>query len=686
MTSDTPVPDKSEPSTTASSVAAQAVNTLAWLRDQTEVAVPVYQRHYRWDIDRCRRLLDDIRTVGAHPDGPPHFIGSILTARSDADGPTVLIDGQQRITTLMLIMAAIGNIRQAADPPRTGELEPLLAQPGRPGQPKLRLHPRQQPVLANLLFNPERGPFEPGESELADNYEFLLADIDHDPHLVWAGLERLEHVVISLGDGSSPQQVFESLNSTSAPLRDHELVHNYVLMNLPYDHQHQVEARYWQPIEEHTGEFIDQFLRDYLIQRTGRDTHLNSDHGVYEAFKAEFSALSPDTIDHDTNAPEWAESAAVYRDLLDPDNPTVTDPQIRTQLHDINTFGTAMYPIVMATYRDWKHGTIDRTELIDTLDQLQALYLRRMVVGQSRDHLAAQLCRRRTQYGHTQLARDIARRSPSDERVRNALQYRSVPHAGYVLRRLDPTTTDLANLEIEHIFPQTPAVTWTAEPNGPSWSTFPVDEQARYHELTNTLGNLVLLEQPLNAGAGNRPFAEKRDNYYAHSQIASVQELAGLERWDRVAIQQRTAELTDRFVETWPTTTDELADIDVEQLTPILDAQRRPGYYPGWKTELAYAKYRGQLWEVHNHKELYRQVFHELWRSQQDDVLDLYASRAESPIVTTAEPGRQWDALDVTHFLFMGYFPQYALGEAQTVLDELGLADEVFVKYAIDDD
>lgn len=665
---------------TATTVDATATNTIAWLSNQVEIAVPVYQRHYRWDTDRCRRLLDDIRGAADGGAGRPHFLGSVLVTDS-----TVLIDGQQRITTLMLIIAAVRDTLPSNDPAVT-EVHRLLVHPDLPERPRLRLHDRQHDALTSIVFDPGWMLLDPGASTIEDNYQFVRAEIQHAPHRVLDGLHQLEHVLITLQAGANPQQVFESLNSTSAPLRDHELVHNYVLMGLPLGHQLQVETQYWQPIEEHTGDFVDQFLRDYLIQRTGRDTHLNTDNGVYKAFKAEFADLSPDTIDNDTYAPEWLEYAAAYRDLLDPDNPTVTDPDVRTQLHDVNTFGTAMYPIVMATYRDWKHGTLDTAELIDTLDQLQALYLRRMVVGQSRDHLAAQLCRRRNQYGHNQLARDIARRSPSDERVANALAYRPAPHAGYVLRRLDPTTTGRADLEIEHIFPQTPAPTWTAEPNGPTWATFPVDEQARYHELTNTLGNLVLLEQPLNAGAGNRSFADKRDNYYAHSEIASVQELAGLERWDRYAIQRRTTELTAKFIETWPTATEELEDIDIEQLTPVLDAERRPGHYPGWKTELAYAKYRGQIWEVHNYKELYRQVFRELWRRQRTELLDFYATRSESPIVTTTESGRQWDALDGTHFLFTGYFPQYALFEAQTVLDELGIADEVFVKYAINDE
>ena len=104
---------------TATNVEAVAVNTIEWLSaPQTTIVVPVYQRQYRWDIGGCEQLLSDIRTVAASADDHRHFIGSILSAHDDADAPEdlILIDGQQRITTLMLLVAALHHSVRDTDP------------------------------------------------------------------------------------------------------------------------------------------------------------------------------------------------------------------------------------------------------------------------------------------------------------------------------------------------------------------------------------------------------------------------------------------------------------------------------------------------------------------------------------------------------------------------------------------
>src|SRR4051812_26222331 len=92
-------------------VVATGVNTVQWLAEAvTTMAVPVYQRHYRWDIDRCSRLLGDIRAIADTDEGRTHFIGSILATANKSDAPVLtLIDGQQRITTLTLLAAALHN-------------------------------------------------------------------------------------------------------------------------------------------------------------------------------------------------------------------------------------------------------------------------------------------------------------------------------------------------------------------------------------------------------------------------------------------------------------------------------------------------------------------------------------------------------------------------------------------------
>jgi len=449
-------------------VEARGVNTVEWLAEAvTTIAVPVYQRHYRWDLDRCSRLLEDIRAVADAGERQTHFIGSILaTADTDDAAAHTLIDGQQRLTTLTLLAAALHSTVHPNDPALAGELRRLLVHPSREGGTKLLPHRGRDKELADIIGGraPQR---EPGESPFNDNYEFFLREVQRDADRVWRGLRRLEHVFISLRDNAHPQQVFESLNSTGAPLKNHELVHNYVLMRLSHAEQTGIEDEYWIPIEQNTGDRIDGFLRDYLIQRTGRDSEFVGEHGVYGVFKKEFPGLTADSLTR--AAEEWRELSEVYHILLNPVQ--ADDSDIAAQFGYVNVFGSAMYPLVMAVYRDYQRKIIGRYELLETLEGLQSLFLRKMVVGESRDHLAAQLCRRlnksrHSERRHDQVIREIVRRTPSNERVANALKYRTLPHAGYVLQRLETDglkglelEREIARLkglelEIEHVFPQ----------------------------------------------------------------------------------------------------------------------------------------------------------------------------------------------------------------------------------------
>src|SRR5690606_10385181 len=126
---------------TATNVEATAVNTIEWLSaPDTTIVVPVYQRQYRWDIGGCERLLADVRAVAGEDGAHRHFIGSILSAQDSSDTDLILIDGQQRITTLMLLVAALHHAVRESDPVMAAELERVLIRPDDPTRTKLRPH------------------------------------------------------------------------------------------------------------------------------------------------------------------------------------------------------------------------------------------------------------------------------------------------------------------------------------------------------------------------------------------------------------------------------------------------------------------------------------------------------------------------------------------------------------------
>lgn len=662
---------------TATNITATAVNTIRWLSAaNTTIVVPVYQRQYRWDIGGCEQLLADIRAVADSDDLHRHFIGSILSAGSTASEELVLIDGQQRITTLMLLIAALHHTvqgQQFGDHALATELEQVLVLAGDGSRTKLRPHRAWADVFESVVLGRRLAGDDLRDSRFDDNYAFFRSQVPaEEVPRIWAGLQRLEHVAITLGAEANAQQIFESLNSTGEPLRDHELIHNYVLMGLSHAEQTEIEASYWLPIEQNTGESIAGFWRHYLVMTTGREIDVSDGRGVYDAFRHEFPRLDLETLR--TLAAEWSANSAVYRILLEPS--LEPDAELARQLGYVNTVGRGMYPLVMRAYRDYSRGAMDRDALIGALEHIQSLLLRRTVVGLSNDRLVARLCRARDA-GPQSLDAAIARITPSDARVRVELKYGALPHPAYVLGRLAGVDT-LAELDVEHIFPLGPGDAWSGD-GVREWADYSDDEQNSHRALADSLGNLTLLEESFAERAVDASFPEKRTAIYARSSIAATRELADTSAWGTAAIAERTARLTADFLAIWARPT--AAGIDDDGLTPILDAQRRRGWPRGWQREFEYVEYRGEHWEVPDIKYLFNRIFTRLWADDRDTVT-AFSARRGGPIFEARAWNGHWDSLDETHFLYMGWDSKYMLTAVQGVLDETGLASEVFVKYS----
>lgn len=659
----------------ATNVDAHAVNTVGWLSSpETNIVVPVYQRQYRWDIGGCEQLLADIRAVAGADGRTMHFIGSILSAGAEdrGDAELVLIDGQQRITTLMLLIAALHHTVQGDDPTMAADLERVLVRAASPERTKLRPHRAWADVFEAVVLD-RHAPDAARDSRFDDNYAFFRSQISREEApAIWRGLQKLEHVAITLGPGANAQQIFESLNSTGEPLRDHELIHNYVLMGLAHAEQIEIEDEYWLPIEQNTGESIAAFWRHYLVMRTGREVALSGGRGVYDAFRAEFPRLEPDTLR--AAAVEWKAYSEIYRVLLDPAH--APDAAVSRELGYLNVFGRGMYPLIMQAYADWLAAASGTDELLRTIGYVQALLLRRTVSGLTNDRLVARLCRARAE-GVDALERAISRITPSDERVRVGLKYAELPHPAAVLARLSDVPS-AAELQLEHIFPLAPGDAWSGD-GVRTWAEYTDDEQNSHRALAKTLGNLTLLEDDLADRAFDKSFPEKQRAAYARSALEISRDLADAPGWNTAAISARSAALGERFLAIWPKPP--VVAIDDDDLTPILDARRRRGWPRGWQREWDYVEYRGEHWEVYDVKYLFNRVFKRLWADARGAV-ETYSARRGGPVYAEKAWNGQWDALDEQHFLYMGWDSHYMLGAVQGVLEEAGFSSEVFVKYS----
>lgn len=658
--------------TTATNIEATAVNTLSWLASlDATIVVPVYQRQYRWDIGGCEQLLSDVRAVADSDPHHMHFIGSVLSS-TDGDGDDlVLIDGQQRITTLMLLIAALHHTVQHDDTELAGVLERVLTGPD--GRTKLRPHEAWADVFESVVFDDRPADGSLRDSRFDDNYAFFRSKISRgDAAHIWRGLQKLEHVAITLGAGANAQQIFASLNSTGEPLRDHELIHNYVLMGLSHAQQRQIEEEFWLPIERNTGASIAAFWRHYMVMLTGREVAASGDHGVYGEFRSRFPRLDVDTLRR--HAAHWRASSEVYRTLLEPESET--DAELSQRLQQLAVVGKGMNPLVMRALMELRSGEAERETVLRTLDAVQTLLLRRAVAGLPLDRLVARLCRARDE-SESALTAAIARITPSDERMRAALRFAELPHPAYVLARL-AGIEDSREFAVDHIAPLSPAATWSGDGER-VWADYTDDEQNSHRALAKTLGNLALLEDELALRVLDASFVDKRDRAYARSAVAQTRALADVGAWDTTGIAARARVLTERFIEVWPRA--DVVGIDDDGLTPVLDAVLRRGFPPGWQREFAYVEYRGEHWEVPDVKYLFNRIFKRLWADDRDSVVR-FSARRGGPVYGSKAWNGQWDALDEAHFLYMGWDLHYMLSAVQGVLDEAGFAPEVFVKYS----
>ncbi len=665
-------------------VTAEGAMTVDWIVSAPTISIPVYQREYRWSQETCHQLLRDIRAIAEAPVGRTHFIGSILASKEE-NGDLTLVDGQQRITTLMLVMAAVRDLAGTSDEALAAEVAAILRTPGDPSRVRLQPHDRYVKVVRALMTT---APTTVGDSSFEQNYEFFLGELADDWRQVWSGLQRLEHVAIELGSGANPQQIFESLNSTGARLSDDELIHNYIHMGRSREQQDELESRVWLPIEVPTSGATREFWRDYLVATSPTQPDFVGDFGVYKAFAKRY----PDPLRDLTTevGAEWVRYAKCYGVLLTPDAesdhnnqeqqaPKIPiDPDVLEQLLLVRMFEGGPRPLMLRVYDDLLAGTIDKSVFVETSERLQSMWVRRALVNLSLDiGIIGTICRELQESGYP--VDGLITRTPEDPRVRLALTHASVPHVGYVLRRIQKPPVDVGDLQIEHIHPQTPADDWSGDEGKTKWGGLTNDQQAKFRTVLNTIGNLTLLEPPLNQGAGNRPFHLKK-GYYTKSVVPETNELASKSSWDYDAITTRTRTLTQQFLEIWTRPSDVPMDAP-DDLVRVVDLSVPLGMADPEMFE--YVVFEGEVWgDVNNVKALLAKVGYTLWLRDQERFLAtehgglIHKTRTRSTKYVKLPDGQLMYAAWATHFL---------LEALQESLTTFGLDDRVRVKLMASD-
>lgn len=553
---------------------ANPVPLLSLLGSGAQFTIPIWQRIYSWTEQECRRLWEDILWVGSSGDSvKAHFINSIVYVGPDIHSlagynPVLVIDGQQRLTTVTLILEALA--RRIADEP-VDDISAerirgayLLAQHNS-GDRRFRLILTQtdKQTLCAILDG-QQLPQDCSE-QLTKNFDFFRKELQSIENLdvVYKGLAKLMVVEIGLNsEHDNAQLIFESMNSTGLPLSQSDLIRNHVLMSLSPNDQIRLYENYWRQMEilfgqkEYKNRF-DKFMRNYLTIKT---REIPGEKNVYESFKGTFKLHASGIEKVDEVVADVRKYAEYYCAIaLDREN----DPDLALAFRDIRELkAEATYPFLLEMYDDFASGNLAKHDFISAIRLVESYVFRRVVCDIATNTHNATFSTfgrsiQKDDYLNSIRRHFHSRRFPEDEDFKELFVEREMyklsdKRINYCLRRLEnhdskePVSVGKPGYTVEHILPQTPSLSadWKSM-LGSDWSTV-------REEYLHRIGNLTLTGY--NSEYGSRPFNEKRDmkDGFKDSPLHLNKGLATLDRWDADAMEERGRELAERAVEVWP--------------------------------------------------------------------------------------------------------------------------------------
>ena len=581
---------------------AQDIDFLELLDGNKQFAVPIFQRRYSWEKKHCERIWDDVMTLGKDSTNRFHFLGSIVYIDSKVSNASKVrelqvIDGQQRLTTLTLLLAALSRAikEQNVDIDITPEelsdyylnvrrkdklrYKQLLTEHDKNTLIQLLegnskewfriVNQDEEGFLIQLLENEEL-PTD-AAPQLVENYRFFENKLKRaDLKLVYIGIQRLRIVDIILHrPDDDPQLIFESLNSTGRELSQADLIRNYVLMGQEPSFQNKLYETYWLPMEQRFGDqysdSFDWFIRDYLTLKTRQIPKIGS---VYERFKVYIQErMSSEALE--TIEPIIEEiscySKHYVRIALDKEE----DTELRDCFTDINTLeATVAFPFLLEVYEDYTRGCIRKWELIEILRLVESYVFRRVICDIPTNSLnttfATRLMSKVDKNNYLENLKETflnlshqsyRYRYPSDSEFKREFLvkgvYNNLGRCRYLLRKLENYENKqpihrIEDYTVEHVMPQNSDLSdeWKRE-LGENWQ----EVQEKY---LHTIGNLTLTGY--NSELSDHSFSEKKEHEpggFRDSRLRLNDSLLQVQKWNENAILARAEKLAEKALKIW---------------------------------------------------------------------------------------------------------------------------------------
>ncbi|WRD01829.1 DUF262 and DUF1524 domain-containing protein [Helicobacter pylori] len=534
---------------------------------EKQFVIPIYQRVYSWKKEQCEQLWDDIIKIGGNDKMNGHFIGSILYVRVDDthSSPLLIIDGQQRLTTITLLLIALRNhlseeVEILEKFSRKKIENRYLINSDKDGDKKFKLilsEPDKDTLLS--LIDKDRGKPSELSLKIMENFKLFEEWIRKNTdklETIFKGLEKLMMVEISLERGKdNPQLIFESMNSTGKDLTQTDLIRNYILMGLEPEKQKIFYKKHWRAMEEDFKQnetLFNQFVRHYLTIKTRDIPNIIK---VYEAFKRyqQERGIETEALLQDLQKYCGFFCRIVFKKE---DNKDLN--KALSFLVDLEM--DVIHPLLLELYSDYIDGVLSKQDFIPIIYLTESYICRRAVCGIPSNGLNKFFASFTKKIQKDEYLKSIEkyfgsltenRRFPNNDEFKKlfiTIDFYSFQKKEYFFEKLENFDTkepvNTQECTIEHIMPQTLTKEWERD--------LGENFQAIHEKYLHTIGNLTLTGY--NSEYSNNSFQEKRDmeNGFKQSPLRLNQSLKkDSEVFGEKEIEKRANDLADWALKIW---------------------------------------------------------------------------------------------------------------------------------------
>lgn len=554
---------------------------IQYMGGSAHLVIPVYQRNYDWKIEQCRQLYDDLVSV-ARKSLNSHFFGSIVSI-SDPGGQMMdylIIDGQQRLTTVSLLMLAMHRLlKEGAVQAEQKNLASLLLKKYlidefENDSQKIKLKPIKDDQRAFVsLFDADAEQI--AESNLTINYRYFRDRIQRQEISVdalYSAISKLQIINITLNHEDDPQLIFESLNSTGLALSEGDKIRNYILMGLSLQEQDAYYTKYWNEIEKNTDYDVSAFVRDYLSVKQQTIPNIKSIYPSFKSYRQEAQRQGQTTEDVLKDMLAYARR---YHKLIQPNVTSSSTTELDWCLYRLNRLKTTVTrPFFLEVLRLSEESQLERTDLVRIFLQTEVYLFRRTICDLPTNALNKIFLFLHRDIVNLDGTTDCYRekltyilnskresgRFPTDEEFRLALSQKNIylmrgENKKYLFERLENgglkdgaigvwNKLDSGALSIEHIMPQTLTRGWMED--------LGEDYDRVYEQWLHRLANLTLTGY--NSEYQNARFQEKKamTGGFAEGGLHINRWIKNQEKWTEAELEQRSASLQDEAVKLWP--------------------------------------------------------------------------------------------------------------------------------------